>query len=397
MFLKHFKRIQYNFTFDFFQKNKINPFFESFVNNTNKKEVLNDNFIPTSTIANALYEIKFIPPYFDVKLPVLHSSRKHVKIHRIDDYMVNLERHDDAEAYLKSVVSSKHRKQLRTRKHRLETCFHIKYNFYYGNISKKRYKFLFNELKTLIDRRFEQRGNLFFLDDQWAFLKEYIYQLIIEKKASFFVIYDGEKPISISLSYHFEGIVQSLISSYDIDYSKFGIGQIATFKKIDWGFKNNIKIFDLMWGELPHKILWCNDIRQYEHHFIYKNNHILKTPYVRLLIKLYHVKDTLKQRKITKSILKLRKSIKNNIQSIPKKKASVFKLEAIENMPLIETITKININSEPYAFIRKPVYDFQYLNFDISDNVSVFKINNIENSYIIKGVKSQIKILVNNN
>ncbi len=152
-----------------------------------------------------------------------------------------------------------------------------------------------------------------------------------------------------------------------------------------------------MWGELPHKILWCNDIRQLEHHFIYKNNHLLKTPYVRLLIRLYHLKDALKQRKITKSLLKLRKLFKNNIQSIPKKKASVFKLESIENMPLSETITKININSEPYAFIRKPVYDFQYLNFDRTDNVSVYKINNLVNSYIIKGVKSQIKILVHDN
>ena len=397
MFLKQFSRKRYNFTFDFFQENKINPFFESLINNTNKSKVVNENFITEKTIENVLHEINFIPAYFDISLPDLPSGYKLIKFHRLDDFLANLKGQKDAEDYMKSVMSPKRRWQLRTKKRRLESCFHITYNLYHGNISKEEYKFLFNELKTLIKRRFVQRGDLFFLDNQWAFLNEHTYKLILEKKASFFVIYDGEKPISICLNYHFENIMQSFISSYDIDYSKFGIGQIATIKKIDWCFKNNIKIFDLMWGEVPHKILWCNDIRSYEHHIIYKNNHILKTPYVRILIIVYHAKDYLKQRKITKSLLKLRKSFKNNIQSKPKKKESDFKFEAIENMPLGETITKISINREPYAFLRKTVYDFQYLNFDITDNVRVYKINNLVNSYIIKGAKSQIKILAHDN
>lgn len=394
MFLKQFNHTRYNFTFDFFQKNKINPFFESIVNNTNNSKVLNENFISAKTIGNVLHEVKLIPAYFDISLPDLPSGYKHIKFHRIDDYMVNLERHDDVEAYLKSIMSSKHRKHLRTKKRRLESCFHITYKFYHGNISKEKYKLLFDELKILIDRRFEQRGDLFFLTDQWTSLKDNTYKLILDKKASFFVIYDGEKPISINLSYHFENIMQSFISSYDIDYSKFEIGKIATFKKIEWCTENNIQIFDLMWGELPHKILWSNDIRQYEHHIIYKNNHFLKTPFVKLLITLYHLKDYLKQRRIIKSLLKLKKSFKNTIQSKRKTKELVFKLETIEKMPISETINEIDINSEPYAILRKQVYDFQYLNFDISDNVSVYKINNLVNSYIIKGFKSQAKILV---
>ncbi|MBT8393234.1 MAG: GNAT family N-acetyltransferase [Flavobacteriaceae bacterium] len=394
MLLNHFRRLQYNFTFDFFQNKKINPFLGSVFNKIDNSEIININHVTISSVGNELHEIKFVPPYFDVKLSDNSSSYKHIKFYRIDDFMVNLEGYADIESYLKGIMNSKQRKQLRSKTRRLETCFPITYRFHYGAISRDHYDYLFKHLELLINRRFDQRQDVFYLQDHWSYLIEHTYQLILEKRASFFVIYDGEKPISIGLSYHFQNIMQSLISSYDIDYSKFGIGQLANLKKIDWCFKNNFKIFDLMWGEVSHKLFWCNSIRPYEHHFIYKNNLLFKSAYVQLLINLYRIKDYLKKKKITKSLLNCRKTLKNYFQSHKKRIEFNIKSEVIESLPLNDSMTKIDIAQKQYAFLRKPLYDFQYLNFAKTEEVGVFEINNLEKYYIIMGTKSKIKVIV---
>ena len=76
------------------------------------------------------------------------------------------------------------------------------------------------------------------------------------------------------------------------------------------------------------------------------------------------------------------------------KKKSIIKLETISKIPLMDNLTAININKASYKFLRKTVYGFQYLNFEKTVNISVFKINNEVDSYIIQGPKSQIKVII---
>jgi len=272
MFLSPFKYIRYNFTFDFFQKKSINPLCEYVHNKANNKGIFNKNFNPNNSIGEAIHEIRFIPPYFDVKFPFLASEYEVMRFCRVDNFQINLEGYSDAEEYLKSRMGPKSRSQLRRRINGLEACFKINYTFYFGELSKEKYDFLFEKLELLIERRFRQRGDIFTLKSKLESIKENSYELILEKKASFFVIYDGEKPIDICLSYHFQNIILHLIRSYDIDYSKFGLGQIDILKQVEWCIEKGIKIFDLMWGELVYKTRWCNVNRLYEHYFIYKNN-----------------------------------------------------------------------------------------------------------------------------
>ena len=47
------------------------------------------------------------------------------------------------------------------------------------------------------------------------------------------------------------------------------------------------------------------------------------------------------------------------------------------------TIYPIDINQNEYAFLRKAVYEFQYLSFESKETVTVFKISGTDNSYII--------------
>lgn len=394
MRLLPFKYVKYIFSFDFFLKKQIYSFYEFLHNNTNNKLVINDDFNLENGMGDTIHEIKFIPSYFKLEPNPLGSQYKLIKFHRIDNFRINLDGFKNVEDYLKSQMGPQSRSQLRRRINRLETCFNITYVFHYGEISKQKYDFLFNELELLIERRFNQRGDIYTLKHKWDFIKEQTYQLILEKKASLFVVYDENKPIDICLSFHFQNIMLHLIRSYDIDYSKYWLGQIDIYKQIDFCFLNNFKVFDFMWGEPLYKTRWSNEIRSYEHHFIYNNNHLLKTPFVKLMIGLYQINDVLIQKRFYKSIIKVKTNFIKNLKTKLEKKKPVNTFENITKMPLIDDITAININNESYKFLRKTVYDFQYLNFENTININVFKMNNHINSYIIQGTKSQIKVLV---
>ena len=394
MKLAFFKYSKYIFSFDFFQKQHINSFYNKLFNYTNKEKVKNKNFKSEGAIGNVIHEIKFIPSYFRLETPFISPEYKFIAYQRVKNFRINLVGVSNVEDYLENQMGPKSRSQIRRRIHRLEACFNIKYTFYYGHITKDKYDFLFNELESLIDRRFNQRENTYSLKHKWDFIKKDTYQLILEKKASLFVIYDEKKPIDICLNYHFKNIVQHLIRSYDIDYSKFWVGQIDIFKQIDWCILNNFKIFDFMWGELVYKTRWCNEISLFEHHFIFKNDNPLKLLFVKTMINLYMISDHVKQKNIYKGFIKAKLKFTLKPKRKLKVKESVIAFENIAKMPSIDDITEININNESYKFLRKTVYDFQYLNFENSTTILVYKINNKSDLYIIKGEKQQSKIRI---
>jgi hypothetical protein len=383
------------FIYDFFEKNIIHFLIKQISNKTNNKDVINTSYIGESNFENAIHEIKFIPSYFNVLYHDLPPSYNLIKFKRVDQFLINLDGYFGVQEYLKSRMGPKSQSQLRRRINRLELCFDIRYAFYYGEIAKPIYDSLFHSCELFIERRFEQRGDIFSSKDRWDDIKESSYQMILEKKASLFVIYCNEKPIDICLNYHFQNVVNAVIRSYDIDYSKFWLGQIDLYKQIEWCFNNDFLIYDLMWGELEYKLRWANEIKKYDHHFIYQDNKRFKTVFVRIIIQLYRINDFLKKRDIYKLFHKIRVKFSKMIPLKLAEKELVLRVETLLELPLNDSITKINVHSEEYSFLKKPVYDFQYLNSETGATINVFKMTNNKNSYIIKGKQQQIKIIVN--
>lgn len=382
---------KYNFILDFFQKGRILPFYNSLINLTNKKTVGNRSATINDLNITGIHEVKFIPYYFTLTNSLFNSHYKIVTCKRINHFIINLKGFTHADDYLKRVLNAKNRKQLNSKKRRLETCFKITYKTYFGNISKENYNSLIFELKRFIDRRFQERGDKFFLESKWDQLLEETYKLVLTKKASLFVIYNQEKPISIGITYHFQNIVQSFIASYDVDYSKFGIGHIAIYKKIEWCIANNFLIFDFMWGDVPHKRHWCNEIGKYEHHFIFRKNFLNRLK-VNVIIKGYLAFDKIK----TIRILKI---IRGKNLGFSKFKSICFKdpetkyfVEKLKSLPSSDKFTEVKIDNDQYSFLKKLIYDFQYSNFEKAENVKVFKFNRDENSFLIAGENSQIKV-----
>ncbi|MCK5443327.1 MAG: GNAT family N-acetyltransferase [Maribacter sp.] len=323
-----------------------------------------------------------------------NPSIKISKFHRTSGYLANLEQYTCVEDYMKNKMGPKHRAKIRNRLRRLEKCFNISYRIHYGEITKTEYDYLFETFEHLIKRRFTQRGEVHQSLDNWNSYKKNSFQYILEKKASLFVIYDNEKPIDICLNYHFQNITNHAIRSYDIDYSKFSLGNVDILKQLEWCFNNNYKIFDLMWGDLEYKSRWCNEVYEYEHHLFLNNGFILNNTIAFLLILLYRFKDFLKEKKSSISYLKIKSIFKEKLQLNQRIAEPLFYISDHTEFQLTENAIKIDIHTPDYAFLRKPTYDFQFTYVESSNDIAVYKMNNQNKLFLIKSEKFNRKIVL---
>lgn len=198
---------------DFFDDFNVNRnkyvFYKSIINKTTNlnidavygvKEVNNSN--------SKIHYVNQIPPYINI-VPV--ETYKSFKFDFYNGYLIDIKDFESLDAYMVQQFGSKSRSKIRTYIKRLETCFNISYKMYFGNIDKNDYEALFDVLEIMIERRFLERGDIHEAANDWLFYKEIFYQLIRDKKASMFVIYDNDKPIDINLSYHYDNILINYI------------------------------------------------------------------------------------------------------------------------------------------------------------------------------------------
>ena len=379
-----------NFTIDFFEKRSINSFYQSILNNTNGNPLFNKNLLPEHS--PDLVEIKLIPPYLHPNYTGGTSSMKVFIFYRTLGYLANLDGFGSLDDYMTKKMGVKQRSKIRNRVRRLEKCFNISYKIYFGEISRKEYDNLFERFESLIIRRFAQRGDIHHNLKNWRFYKKSTYKYILEKKASLFVIYDQNIPIDICLNYHYQNIVNQAIRTYDIDYAKFNLGNIDIYKQLEWCFENNFKIFDLMWGDLEYKKRWCNQIFLYEHHLFCNKDFILSAPLAHLIIKLYKFKDFLKQKKVLRYLQQIKLFFKKKQDYKPDIVNYTIEKSDIRDTSQIDNLIEINLNTEEFAFLRKPTYDFQFGFSESTRDIGVYKMAKQNASYLIIGKNRSQKI-----
>jgi hypothetical protein len=211
------------------------------------------------------------------------------------------------------------------------------------------------------------------------------------------VIYNEEHPIQMTVSYRLQHILFSAIPAYDIDYSKFGIGNTAIYKQIEWCLQHGFKIVEMGYGDLEYKRRWSNFMYSYKQHIIYNKHHIIARLKGFLIFEFMLLKEYLK-----------RKNLKNRYQKF----TSTLRLKAFwnrtresmhiesklqpvssENIPK----TRIDIKTEAYSFLRKHVYDFQYVQLESSKNILVYQFDGHRNSFIIQGAKKEMVVTIKQN
>ncbi|WNH10232.1 GNAT family N-acetyltransferase [Thalassobellus suaedae] len=358
-----------------------------------KKRIKNSSKTPYVTYVSLFP--KFLTPKLSNFDEYALKSVHHYNFNGAGIY-INKDKNDVIDTYLNVHFNKKTGNNIKRYINRLETSFNIQYEHNFGYISQEKYNILMFRLKEMLVKRFEQKNtNNHFLKD-WNENTKNIYNLINKNKASLFVIYDEQKPISISLNYHKNNtILFGNASTFDIDYIKFGLGHLNNYLRLDWCLQNNYMFLDLGTGITDHKKKWCNTFYDFDYHLFYKKNSILAILILYFEIFKIKIKNIIKSINLVDVILKrisgFNLSKKNKQNSIPQ-----YNIEIIDALSIIDTsLEVINIHSKEYEAIRLPTYNYLYSSKENINEVSVFKIKSKSHTYLIRGKKNTIKIIFN--
>lgn len=339
--------------------------------------------------------VKDIPDYLNIHINKQLTNFVVNRIKTLKGHLIELHSFQNIVDYLKSNFGTKSRSNLRRYQNRLETCFNIKYTVYYGSVEKQEYNKLFIALKDLLIRRFNEKKEANYELQHLEELQDVVYDLILNKKASLFVIYDGNKPISIRINMHKKALSFYILSGFDIDYSKFHLGTVDMLKNIEWCINNGFEVYDLLKGYDYYKKKWATKTHYYYNHIIYNSNSMnlsligknktfkgnIKYKFYNVFKK-YHL-DT-KYKEFKKAIF----GIKNTF--IKKEKSFVI---SDFNSKITNKLTEIDIEKDgEYTFLKKPIYDFLFINNESINNVTVSNFVGAPNRFQIKS-KTKYKLL----
>jgi hypothetical protein len=380
-----------NFFMDLFERREIPHVYDQILY-LEENQILFEN-TGSSDVAlqkvSDLYAIALIPEYFK---PVLKNHRTFVEKTGQQNnlgYAILIKNIINTDSYLKTQFKS-NSKNIKRGLTRLESCFNIRYEMFYGNMTKEQYLFIMGSLKEMLIQRFIQREDENQKLKEWNIILENTLKQILKKEASLYVIYDDDKPIDISLNYHYHKIIFSAISSYDIDYHKFGIGHVEIIKLIQWSLKEQYNVLELGYGDLEFKRRWCNHIYKFKYQVIY-NQDVFLMP---VIAKFHLYKLSLKEYLKTKKIDVLFKRVTS---SMSKKTSSENDLSyekiTITDMDSLGDIVKVDLENENNRFLKRILYEFLYATVEHKNNTSIFEISKFPNSYLIKGKNNAQQIM----
>ncbi len=205
--------------------------------------------------------------YMDPKKPLLLSSMpgyldirfrgaNNLIVKSIKTYpgsLINLKAYPHFESYLGSQFNNKKRSQFRSSRALMGHCFEIRHMVYFGAIEKREYERLFDALIEMHKARVGKKGSRDDTSGMWDLYRDSAYRQILDKSACISVIYHGNRPIAISLNFILGKIVHGFNRSFDMAYSKFGLGNIELLNMVQWCFEHGFEILDFMKGEYDYK------------------------------------------------------------------------------------------------------------------------------------------------
>ena len=298
------------FIYDFFKNSKaIVPgcYEYTYINN---KAFLNKDALKPNQLNDVIY-VSLFPTFLDSK--IVNEAQYHSKKiihHGISGAGILLDESYTIESYLEKHTKRQLRKNLRKSLKQLEASCKVTYEYNCGKISEEKCDFLLKSLHKMIEDRFGVANTNHVFMMEWDSNIKNLHELISQKKTSLFVVYDGEKPISISLNRHINNsILFSETHSYDAEYSKFGLGHIDNYMLLSWCINNHFDFLDLGIGVFDYKKKWCNAFYKIEYHIYYKKNSVKAKAIALFEIYKIHIKNFIKSKNIVGTIKKLKASI----------------------------------------------------------------------------------------
>lgn len=394
------RHIKSSFFLDLFLKEKsFPPFYKKITNTFLNTDIYNSNTGENYSLDYLTHIIFDIPNYLK---PEFYNadSLKLLEAPLYSGYIIDLTCFNSLEDYLNNHLGRPRKSQLKRYRKRLDLCIAPNYKIYYGDISKNEYNRLFKRLTEITKRRFDQKEELNF---ELPFLELYqnmMYPMILNKKASIFVIYHDKKPINITLNFIDEDCIFHWNSCYDIDFQMFNLGHINMANHLEWAFNNGFKLFDMSRGDFMHKRKYVNKSYMYQEHIIY-NSKSLRTSIIahfrQLKLKLrYCLIEYLKKINIHLLYGKYAKYKYRNAKSkLEKDKPYTIASNYISEIPKSEKLISIDLlNNTEYNFLIKPLNYFIHKSQEYIENVRVF--SDLRNTHVFyfEGTKKCLKLTI---
>jgi len=348
-----------------------------------------------SELKNKTFLVYDVPTYFEVDTTNLGNNIKHYTSKQYPGFLIETAKYNSLNDYMLEHFSKNSRNKNNKYRRRLEDSFNITYKMFYGDISKTDYDAVFTAFKLLLEKRFDDKQitNNNLDPKEWAFYYEVAYPLILEKKASLYVIYDNEKPIGVTLSYFSEDTLFDAITVFDIDYFKFHLGSVTIMKLIEWCIDNGINNLDFSKGYFEYKTRWCTKTYDFEYHIFYNSKSLKSKTIASSIKRLYDFKQKLREKNVNKKLHKLTYKLKKKGQEMTEKVSYSFNEADISQID--EDAQPIDIELAQNKNTKLMVFEFLYLYLENHNNIQLFKINNTTDSYLIKGRQKSFIATIN--
>lgn len=372
----------------YFTKHKFLPLYSNYGKTHTKGISYTFDGTDVSDIKGKVLLIYDVPTFFKVT-EITKDRIKTYKVKQYPGFLMNLEPYKDLNEFMVGTFKKGSRYKLKKYKRKLETCFDIRYKMFYGEISKRDYDFVFEAFNKLLMKRFDykQVTNNNLENDEWDFYYEVAYPMILEKKAGLFVVYNGDKPIGVTLNYFSDEILFDAITVFDIDYSKFNLGSVSIMKLVEWSIEQKLKLFDFSKGYFDYKKRWASDKYDFEYHLIYDSKSSLAKLLAFAIKTFLEFKQFLRDKKVNEKLHKLTYMFKqkSNLNvSNPK-----FELSDYKKNYSNKYLKKVEINDSEYQRLIPSMFEYLYLNNESLPNLIVYKVKGEDNLYVFSGMEKE--------
>ncbi|UJH67003.1 GNAT family N-acetyltransferase [Allomuricauda sp. SCSIO 65647] len=387
-----------HFGADLLEKNRLPFFYDRIYDAETDQELFQTKENITSFSPKAVFQIDDVPGYLNTSLRIDIAKLRKKEVKTYEGSLINLAKFKNLEDYMAKVVSAKRRATLRRCENRLKLCIKPTYKMYFGLIDKNEYEKIFDSCHEMLLRRHQQKKTYWEELEFWQERHDSLYQLIVQKRACIFVIYHGKKPIAIYVNSIYKHILDIDVIAYDIDYSKFKLGFISLIRVIQWAFENKLRLVDMSKGDFYYKERFRTGTYIFKKQLLYNSDNLIisfKAHLTLLKLKLtYVLLPVFKKLKINKLHQKYVRNKKESLFENIDAHNTKFKIEKSKKVSSSQSLTEINVDDREYDFLKEQFYDFLFLNFEVSENVSVYRSNKNEFDYYFVGKETTQKLTV---
>ena len=399
VWLKHFHNSESGITISLipdllFIKHKLLNLFVNVGTTLTKGISYSINSLNPESLEKKVYLIYDVPEYFNIDLASLPPYIGLYKVRQYPGFLIDLEGISSLEDFLRNQFKKSSRYKLKKYRKRLESGFDIGYKTYYGQIEKEVYDQIFETFHHLLEKRFDDKQirNNNLDPEEWDFYKEVAYPMILEKKASLFVIYEGEKPIAVTLNYLSEEVLFDAITVFDIDYSKFHVGSITIMAQIEWCLENGKKIMDFSKGYFDYKKRWCTLAYNFEYHIYFDRRSLGSKTIAWVLHMLLRLKQYLREKKVNEKLHRFTFWLKNRKKALNTSQL-LYRLEEFPPETPLNDYELISLEDLSDAALKNAVFEFLYLKQEHINRLKLYKDHEVDGGFVIVGTSNRVRAL----